>query len=89
MRRNPPPVDEFKIRRVEFQPGEIRIRVTNPQRDDLTIASVTVARSARSCAQAASSPTSTPWLTPRRRSTEADRPPGRRGFGSWHEQKTY
>jgi zinc transporter, ZIP family len=40
--RNPPPVDEFKIRRVEFQPGEIRIRVTNPQRDDLTIASVTV-----------------------------------------------
>jgi zinc transporter ZupT len=27
---------------VEFRPGEIRIRVTNPQRDDLTIASVTV-----------------------------------------------
>jgi zinc transporter ZupT len=40
--RNPPPVDEFDIRRVEFKPGEIRIRVTNPQRDDLTIASVTV-----------------------------------------------
>jgi zinc transporter, ZIP family len=40
--RNPPPVDEFKIRRVEFQPGEIKIRVTNPQRDDLTIASVSV-----------------------------------------------
>ena len=39
---NPPPADEFDIRRVEFQPGEIRIRVTNPQRDDLTIASVTV-----------------------------------------------
>jgi zinc transporter, ZIP family len=39
---NPPPVDEFKIRRVEFQPGEIRIRVTNPQRDDLTIALVSV-----------------------------------------------
>ncbi|HEY8193136.1 MAG TPA: hypothetical protein VIF36_04355 [Gaiellaceae bacterium] len=39
---NPPPVDEFDIRRVEFRPGEIRIRVTNPQRDDLTIASVTV-----------------------------------------------
>jgi zinc transporter ZupT len=38
----PPPVDEFDIRRVEFHPGEIRIRVTNPQRDDLTIASVTV-----------------------------------------------
>ena len=38
----PPPVDEFDIRRVEFRPGEIRIRVTNPQRDDLTIASVTV-----------------------------------------------
>jgi zinc transporter, ZIP family len=39
---NPPPVDEFDIRRVEFHPGEIRIRVTNPQRDDLTIALVTV-----------------------------------------------
>jgi ZIP family zinc transporter len=39
---NPPQPDEFDIRRVEFQPGEIRIRVTNPQRDDLTIASVTV-----------------------------------------------
>jgi ZIP family zinc transporter len=40
--RNPPSLDEFDIRRVEFKPGEIRIRVTNPQRDDLTIASVTV-----------------------------------------------
>jgi ZIP family zinc transporter len=40
--RNPPPADEFDIRRVEFKPGEIKIRVTNPQRDDLTIASVTV-----------------------------------------------
>lgn len=40
--RNPPPADEFDIRRVEFQPGEIRIRVTNPQPDDLTIAIVTV-----------------------------------------------
>ncbi len=39
---NPPPPDEFDIRRVEFHPGEIRIRVTNPQRDDLTIATVTV-----------------------------------------------
>ena len=39
---NPPPADEFDVRRVEFQPGEIRIRVTNPQPDDLTIASVTV-----------------------------------------------
>jgi zinc transporter ZupT len=39
---SPPPADEFDIRRVEFHPGEIRIRVTNPQRDDLTIASVTV-----------------------------------------------
>ena len=37
-----PPRDEFDIRRVEFHPGEIRIRVTNPQRDDLTIATVTV-----------------------------------------------
>ncbi len=39
---NPPQPDEFDIRRVEFKPGEIRIRVTNPQQDDLTIASVTV-----------------------------------------------
>ena len=39
---SPPPLDEFDIRRVEFHPGEIRIRVTNPPRDDLTIASVTV-----------------------------------------------
>jgi zinc transporter, ZIP family len=40
--RNPPPLDEFDIRRIEFDPGEIRIRVMNPQRDDLTIATVTV-----------------------------------------------
>jgi zinc transporter ZupT len=40
--RNPPPADEFDVRRVEFRPGEIRIRVTNPQREDLTVASVTV-----------------------------------------------
>jgi zinc transporter ZupT len=40
--RNPPSLDEFEIRRVEFKSGEIRIRVTNPQRDELTIASVTV-----------------------------------------------
>jgi ZIP family zinc transporter len=40
--RAPPPRDEFHIRRVEFKPGEIRIRVTNPQRPELTIASVTV-----------------------------------------------
>jgi len=39
---NPPPADEFDVRRVEFSPGEIRIRVTNPQRDDLSIATVTV-----------------------------------------------
>jgi ZIP family zinc transporter len=39
---NPPPADEVDIRRVELSPGEIRIRVTNPQRDDLTIAAVTV-----------------------------------------------
>ena len=39
---NPPQPDEFDIRRVEFHPGEIRIRVTNPQRDDLTIAQVSV-----------------------------------------------
>jgi ZIP family zinc transporter len=40
--RNPPPADEFDVRRVEFRPGEIRILVRNPQPDDLTIASVTV-----------------------------------------------
>ena len=40
--RAPPPRDEFQIRRVEFKPGAIRIRVTNPQRPKLTIASVTV-----------------------------------------------
>src|SRR5688572_19031329 len=39
---NPPPADEFDLRRVEFESGEIRVRVTNPQQDDLTIASVTV-----------------------------------------------
>jgi zinc transporter ZupT len=38
----PPPADEFDIRRVEFRHGEIRIQVRNPQRDDLTIALVTV-----------------------------------------------
>jgi len=42
VRGNPPAVDEFDIRRVEFHPGEIRIRVTNPQPEDLTIATVTV-----------------------------------------------
>jgi len=39
---NPPQPDEFAVRRVEFKPGEIRVRVTNPQEADLTIASVTV-----------------------------------------------
>ena len=39
---NPPPADVFDIRRVQFERGEIRIRVTNPQADDLTIASITV-----------------------------------------------
>ncbi len=38
--RNPPPADEFDIRRIEFRPGEIRVRVTNPQTDAITIASV-------------------------------------------------
>jgi zinc transporter ZupT len=42
IRDNPPPLDEFDVRRVTFAPGEIRIRVTNPQPQDLTIASVTV-----------------------------------------------
>lgn len=40
--QNPPQPDAFDVRRVEFKPGEIRVRVTNPQQDDLTIASVTV-----------------------------------------------
>ena len=40
--RTPPPADEFDIRRVEFEPGVIRIRVTNPQPEDLTLAAVTV-----------------------------------------------
>jgi zinc transporter, ZIP family len=39
---NPPPADEFDIRRVELEPGLVRIRVTNPQQQDLTIATVTV-----------------------------------------------
>jgi ZIP family zinc transporter len=42
VRDNPPSADEFDIRRVEFRPGEIRIRVTNPQPDELTVATVTV-----------------------------------------------
>jgi zinc transporter, ZIP family len=42
VRANPPPADEFDIRRVEFHPGEIKIRVTNPQQEELTIAAVTV-----------------------------------------------
>jgi ZIP family zinc transporter len=40
--RNPPPADLFDVRRVEFRTGEIRIHVTNPQADPITIASVTV-----------------------------------------------
>jgi zinc transporter, ZIP family len=40
--RTPPPADQFDVRRVEFKPGEIRVRVTNPQQQDLTIAQVTV-----------------------------------------------
>ncbi len=39
---SPPPADEFDVRRVEFREGEIRVQVRNPQRDDLTIAVVTV-----------------------------------------------
>jgi zinc transporter ZupT len=39
---NPPPADEFDIRRVRFEPGEIRITVRNPQPEELTIASVAV-----------------------------------------------
>jgi ZIP family zinc transporter len=40
--RNPPPADEFDIRRVAFEPGEIRVLVRNPQQQELTVASVTV-----------------------------------------------
>ena len=40
--QSPPPRDELDVRRVEFRPGEIRVRVTNPQRETITIASVTV-----------------------------------------------
>jgi zinc transporter, ZIP family len=40
--RAPPPADQFDIRRVEFKPDQIRIRVTNPQRQELKIATVTV-----------------------------------------------
>jgi len=40
--KNPPAADVLDIRRVEFRPGEIKVKVTNPQRDDITIATVTV-----------------------------------------------
>jgi zinc transporter ZupT len=40
--QNPPPRDELDVRRVEFRPGEIKVKVTNPQREEITIASVTV-----------------------------------------------
>jgi ZIP family zinc transporter len=40
--KNPPPADEFDVRRVEFHPGKIEVLVRNPQRNDLTIAGVTV-----------------------------------------------
>jgi len=39
---NPPPPDEVDIRRVSFEPGEIRVLVRNPQPQELTIASVAV-----------------------------------------------
>jgi ZIP family zinc transporter len=42
IRTNPPQADEFEIRRVSFASGEIKIRVTNPQQEELTIAAVTV-----------------------------------------------
>jgi zinc transporter, ZIP family len=37
-----PPRDELQIRRVRLDPGEIRIRVTNPQHDAITIGSVAI-----------------------------------------------
>jgi zinc transporter ZupT len=39
---SPPPRDELHVRRVAFRPGEIKVRVTNPQREPITIGSVTV-----------------------------------------------
>lgn len=39
---SPPPADESAIRRIELRPGEIRVRVTNPQRQAITIGSVAV-----------------------------------------------
>ena len=39
---SPPPADAFDVRRVELRSGVIHVLVRNPQRDDLTIASVTV-----------------------------------------------
>jgi zinc transporter ZupT len=38
----PPPADELDVRRVELRHGEIRALVRNPQREDVTIASVAV-----------------------------------------------
>jgi ZIP family zinc transporter len=40
--RTAPQPDVFDIRRVELKPGQVRIHVTNPQRDELTVALVTV-----------------------------------------------
>jgi zinc transporter, ZIP family len=40
--QSPPPQDELSVRRVEFRPGQIKVKVTNPQREKITIASVTV-----------------------------------------------
>lgn len=37
-----PSTDELEIRRVAFSPGEIRATVRNPQREEITVASVTV-----------------------------------------------
>lgn len=39
---NPPPADQFLVSRVDFVDNAIRVRVSNPQRDDMTIATVTV-----------------------------------------------
>ena len=40
--QSPPPADVLDVRRVELRPGEINVKVTNPQRDEITIGSVTV-----------------------------------------------
>ncbi len=87
---SPPPADELDIRRVELRPGEIRVLVRNPQRDDVTIAvghgrrrdrPVHARRRRRrsaGCARARSSSRTTGSRTSRSRSGSRPRPGSRR-----------